>query len=92
MASYRCGRVERDTLMRIGEVMRQHYKLPGEMPDRLITLLEQLTSREENNPCRLADLACAKNSNPEGPLGDQKKAGESRITGIQEANGTVGND
>jgi hypothetical protein len=36
-----------DELVRIGEGMRLQYELPQELPDRLLTLLMQVTGREE---------------------------------------------
>ena len=39
----------RDIQMRIGQVMRQHYELPEELPDQLLTLLAQVIGRQEND-------------------------------------------
>ena len=38
-----------DILVQIGERLRQQYELPQELPDRLLTLLMQVTGREEND-------------------------------------------
>jgi hypothetical protein len=37
----------RDILVQIGERLRLQYELPQELPDRLLTLLMQVTGREE---------------------------------------------
>jgi hypothetical protein len=34
--------------MRIGQALRLEYELPQELPERLLTLLMELTGREEN--------------------------------------------
>ena len=36
-----------DILVQIGERLRLQYELPQELPDRLLTLLMQVTGREE---------------------------------------------
>jgi len=37
----------RDILVQIGHRLRLQYELPQELPDRLLTLLMQVTGREE---------------------------------------------
>jgi hypothetical protein len=39
----------RDFHMQIGRALRQEYELPQELPDRLLTLLMELTGQEESN-------------------------------------------
>jgi hypothetical protein len=39
----------RDIQVRIGQALRLQYELPQELPDRLLTLLMQVTGREEND-------------------------------------------
>jgi hypothetical protein len=38
----------RDVQMQIGQALRLQYELPQDLPDRLLTLLMQLSGREEN--------------------------------------------
>jgi len=38
-----------DILVQIGERLRQQYELPQELPDRLLTLLMQVTGRDQND-------------------------------------------
>jgi hypothetical protein len=38
-----------DILLRIGQAMRLQYELPQELPDRLLTLLMQVTGQEEKD-------------------------------------------
>jgi hypothetical protein len=40
--------VYHDVQMHIGQQLRLHCELPHELPDRLLTLLMELTGREEN--------------------------------------------
>jgi hypothetical protein len=45
----------RDIQVRIGQALRLQYELPQELPDRLLTLLMQVTGREENEAGTLPD-------------------------------------
>ena len=38
----------RDVQMQIGQALRLQYELPQDLPDQLLTLLMQLSGREEN--------------------------------------------
>jgi len=41
--------LHRDIQVRIGQALRLQYELPQELPDRLLTLLMQVTGRQEND-------------------------------------------